>query len=717
MPARYRGGRLAAGARMGRGVERAERSEGARHALGLLAVALALVAAGCVPGRSPADAVGASGSGDTEDVATVDSAPVPSEGVGDGALVAEHDAAVGPDGEASGPHADGSDASGDAAGGEVVNECGHDVGCDDGDACTVDRCVPAPAGAPRLVCEHAPLDCALADPCLQTSCDPVSGCDTTVAPSGECCFVAALSTFDFESESLDGAAVSNLAPVGDSEVVWRHSAERAYTGAGSAWLGRADGLDFDSGAVVASELVLPGVTLPAGTRLEMLAHVWADVEPGGTWDTLSFAAGGVPLWAKGYDNFEVARWQTLRVDLSAFAGQTIELAARFDSVDPTGNDGEGVYLDAVWVLTSCSDLACASASDCDDGLACTSEGCVGGICAWDATGGASCCATDAECDDSDHCTVDLCVGFACTHPPVAEPGCCNVAADCHDDNPCTNDACLPGTPYACSHGAVSAPGCCESAADCGDGDPCTLDLCDSFKCVWVQTCCEVSADCHDSDDVCTAAACVAGTCAVELTGAAGCCEGAPWTEDFDGPPGPWTFSGGGGGCHWQIVDGALSQATPGALHYGNLAQGDFDCGVTSASAVSGPIALQPGPAYELTFWAWMDTEPSADFDSLSVIAHTDGGSWEVWDKPDITPATWFPVSIDVSAFGGTLATFELYFATIDGITNDGAGVFVDDIELSSSCLPRPCETLFDCSDALVESQESCAGGTCSWSLP
>jgi hypothetical protein len=50
------------------------------------------------------------------------------------------------------------------------------------------------------------------------------------------------------------------------------------------------------------------------------------------------------------------RWIPLEVDLSAFAGSDIILTLKMDTIDGWANTGEGIYLDAVTVLTNCAVL-------------------------------------------------------------------------------------------------------------------------------------------------------------------------------------------------------------------------------------------------------------------------------------------------------------------------------------------------------------------------
>ncbi len=139
----------------------------------------------------------------------------------------------------------------------------------------------------------------------------------------------------------------------------------------------------------------------------------------------------------------------------------------------------------------------------DDGNPCTNDWCNNGACTHPATSGP--CA-----DDGNQCTDDVCSGGACTHPPISGPACAD------DGNPCTDDFCIDG---ACSHPGTSGPctddgnactddrcsgGACThppNSDPCDDGNPCTEnDACSGGTCAGTQTDCDDGNPC--TDDVC-----------------------------------------------------------------------------------------------------------------------------------------------------------------------------------------------------------------------
>jgi hypothetical protein len=137
-------------------------------------------------------------------------------------------------------------------------------------------------------------------------------------------------------------------------------------------------------------------------------------------------------------------------------------------------------------LKTCQAGVCETGSplDCDDGSACTTDGCD------PATG---CTHTAVDCNDSDACTTDGC---------APATGCTHTAVDCNDGSACTTDTCNPAsgcvyTPITCNDGSACttdtcnpATGCVYTSITCDDGNACTADTCDpSSGCVFTPISC------------------------------------------------------------------------------------------------------------------------------------------------------------------------------------------------------------------------------------
>ena len=124
------------------------------------------------------------------------------------------------------------------------------------------------------------------------------------------------------------------------------------------------------------------------------------------------------------------------------------------------------------------------AGTCDDGVACTVDGCDGDLCTHVVDDGA--CALDERCHQTKGCIPvrcrdatdcndgDPCNGTETCNPAGAgsdpRTGCSTGSApDCDDRVDCTNDSCMAGV------------GCVHTADDaaCSDGVDCTIDTCDA----------------------------------------------------------------------------------------------------------------------------------------------------------------------------------------------------------------------------------------------
>ena len=128
----------------------------------------------------------------------------------------------------------------------------------------------------------------------------------------------------------------------------------------------------------------------------------------------------------------------------------------------------------------------AEGAACDDGSGCTAaDRCQGGQCAGD----------PVDCSDGLDCTLDACVGGVCqTH--VLAPGTCLIDGACRaagEHNPASSClACVP---------AVSAKGWSVLAKGtaCDDGNACTdADACDGLQCGGVSKACTPSAPCAEA---------------------------------------------------------------------------------------------------------------------------------------------------------------------------------------------------------------------------
>jgi len=197
---------------------------------------------------------------------------------------------------------------------------------------------------------------------------------------------------------------------------------------------------------------------------------------------------------------------------------------------------------------------------CDDGNACTADGCEAGACVFSPLScndgdactadhcnpGQGCVFTAVFCDDGNACTSDTCdPQSGCTYDAVVcddqsactvdscDPaqGCLYASVTCNDGNGCTEDSCDPAT------------GCTIRAINCDDGDPCSVDACAGELCTHTARTDSDGNGQVDGNDLSRFIACMTGTggdscvCAdLDGDGAVNLCDYAEFQASFTGSP-------------------------------------------------------------------------------------------------------------------------------------------------------------------------------------
>ena len=353
---------------------------------------------------------------------------------------------------------------------------------------------------------------------------------------------------------------------------------------------------------------------------------------------------------------------------------------------------------------------CSSNGDCNDQVACTTDTCdaATGTCKYGAKPG--CCTLDAHCKDASACTTDVCVNNACQHTQIV--GCCSSAADCQPfAGACQTASC---TANQCVFSPV--PGCCTTAADCEDGNACTTHGCNGGQCVTktVPNCCTSDAACADTDP-CTKDACQQSQC-VHVKDPNCCVPKTVFSDTFEQQQ-TWK-SAPQGESQWQLSkSNSLSPYI--SWWFGNGATGTYansDQSPSQGTLQSSPIALPAGAYLLLTFGVWLDLEPLGGFDNLTLeVQSSNGTSTLVWDRSAAPQmGTWAKQQVNLSKFAGQTVTLRFVFDTVDGMFNDTKGVYLDDVNITTSCTPLTglCALASDCDDKNQCTTDTCNGGTC-----
>jgi hypothetical protein len=634
--------------------------------------------------------------------------------------------------------------------------CSHDADCDDGNPCSADAC---PGVGEQ--CQHAPVDgCCLADAecadgnecsfdwCRRNVCLHAPSCCTTDADCDDgddtcsvdrcdggtcaydptwgegCCYpvpylesFSGVTAFTFEGGLGDVGwhVTSGLPPADDAVLYYGDPAAFSYD---ASW-----GTDGNA--------LSPSFLLPPGSDLRLSFDMWQHTEYSSWWDYtevyVAFGDHEALVWAKGYDSPQ-EEWFHVEADVSAFGGLEVRLRFHFNSDGVTSY--EGVLIDNVRVTSSCAPKPCATVTldaDCPFPGSCFDSTCKAGACAYERL----CCASDADCSDGDPCTDDTCSGGTCAY--AANTACCATAADCDDHEECTDDTC-PAAGGACAHDWQA--GCCHVDGQCDDADGCTFDRCVDGACLHAYTCCEPDlvlrslgeGGCDDGDP-CTADACEPGPdgdqgegrCGHQPTGAEGCCQPEAAVEAFEaGTPAGWSFTDRVGTLGWQVVMGGPLPEGASALYFGDPATWSYDTGAqVGETAVLEGLALFAGVPWQLSFRVDADVgDPGDAFDRL-VVEVLDGSTrYLVWTKDDLpAQGAWVDATVDLSAFAGRTVALAFRFDSVDGLNNVGAGVFLDDVAVTSPCFPRLCSGPDLCRDGLAASSDLCVAGVCTWQLP
>ncbi len=236
--------------------------------------------------------------------------------------------------------------------------------------------------------------------------------------------------------------------------------------------------------------------------------------------------------------------------------------------------------DACSVAETCSAGKCAQglAKNCDDGNACTIDGCEAN------SGGCLFTPVKTPCDDGNVCTKEGCEplagcvavavddgktcddGNTCTAKEVCGGGVCKggLALDCDDGKFCTNDVCEPKTGNcnwtakfggcddgdACtSNDACKTGNCKGDLKACDDKNACTTDSCSQGNCTYLAIPPGVSVKCDDGNPCTDGDACKGQVCGGIPIDLKGCDDGNACTADgCDSKTGACTHNAKAGPC-------------------------------------------------------------------------------------------------------------------------------------------------------------------------
>ncbi len=304
--------------------------------------------------------------------------------------------------------------------------CASDADCDDGNPCFAGRCVAGSCTSEPVFpcctvdgdcdrgdpcedaacqggnCVYTPVsdccmndgDCEDYDPCTTDRCD-ASRCRHTPYTGPECCEPRLHLEADFDTGTPSPFTLQSAG----GTVQWQVTAlGRAHSAPYALYYGQTTNWTYENGLQHLGLATSAPIALPVDDVLLLGFWVYLDIDPTPTQDRFEarVLAGGVPTVVFTKDEFggnTAGAFRFVRVDLAAWAGQTVQIQFAFDAVNTQVHAGEGVFLDDVFVASGCERLPveCTLPADCADSDPCTDEDCVLNACVRFDLAGPLCC--------------------------------------------------------------------------------------------------------------------------------------------------------------------------------------------------------------------------------------------------------------------------------------------------------------------------------------
>jgi len=155
--------------------------------------------------------------------------------------------------------------------------------------------------------------------------------------------------------------------------------------------------------------------------------------------------------------------------------------------------------------------------------------------------------------------------------------------------------------------------------------------------------------------------------------------------DVDSETTGWAASG-----LWHVTDTATSacaRATSGtaAWWYGVEASCTYDTGTTNTGSLTSPSFLVPTNAL-LSFASWEVTEGAGTSWDRRIVQVTtnDGASWVTLFVSPVSAPQWQYHGLNLAPYAGRTARVRFAFDTVDPISNEFDGWFIDDIQVASA---------------------------------
>ncbi|HIN85127.1 MAG TPA: hypothetical protein EYN06_01510 [Myxococcales bacterium] len=540
---------------------------------------------------------------------------------------------------------------------DVVGCCAGNADCGDGDPCTLNTCSNQQCSTSAVVnCCTSDAQCADTDVCTIDSCTG-NQCQNITDPG--CCTDKIIAAQNFNSGN------PGFTIIGTSAAKWQGSKAKSVSPPASWWFGNAATGDYGGDTPGVGSTTTTWLELPAGKKILLTFFMYLDVETSPNFDKVSLelksSDGTVAtVWDKSaIADSDYQQWVAVKVNLTAYVGQKIQLTWTVNTVDTLFNDGEGVFLDDIKFIDSCEDLSgvCVFDGECADGQICTIDSCNNGSCDFSVV--PDCCTENVQCNDNYACTADSCgPNNKCLFQK--KENCCQFNSECDDGNPCTTDACVGSV---CMSELAQGSGCCTADAECDDDNSCTTETCVSNQCKYTA---DTGVNCCQPASVLDAAFDDASS--------------QGFTVITDGSPAKWSVQG-------------KRFFSPGfSFYYGVPGDWTYKTDNANSGTLISPQITIPliADKVNLTFHTYLDISTQQFLDPFQVQVLSGSQLKTHWNKNQAgngTSQQWINVSVDLSEYKGkviqlywTMSTLNLPFGN-----QSGEGVYVDDILVSTTC--------------------------------
>ncbi len=183
-----------------------------------------------------------------------------------------------------------------------------------------------------------------------------------------------------------------------------------------------------------------------------------------------------------------------------------------------------------------------------------------------------------------------------------------------------------------------------------------------------------------------------------------------FSDDMENGQNGWTVDGTGGIPNQSLWHQSQRRAASptNSWYYGREDKGNYDTGKANQGSITSPdIDLSSLVGSQLTFQHFLSTENLSPYDTGSVQISNDGGfNWTTVLVGISTADNWINESVDLSAYDGSTIKVQFHFETLDSVSNNFEGWYVDDVVVQGAYIGGNTKPVADAGGAYVGNENS-----------